>query len=67
MFARTNPQSAASQMLDQAAGMESCRITKRITGVRDAITAISDGRIAGELAKRVADVTGIPVAPSVHR
>jgi hypothetical protein len=50
----------AWQMLDQAAGMESCRITERITAVRDAITAASDGRAAAEFAERVADMTGIP-------
>jgi hypothetical protein len=50
----------AWRMLDQAAGMESCRITERITGVRDAITAASDGRAAAEFAERVADMTGIP-------
>ena len=40
--------------------MESCRITERITAVRDAITAASDGRAAAEFAERVADMTGIP-------
>jgi hypothetical protein len=50
----------AWQMLDQAAGMESCSITERITTVRDAVTAVSDGRAAAGLAERVADMTGIP-------
>ncbi len=45
-------------MLDQATGMESRRIEERIIGVRDAITGMSDGRAAAELAERVADMTG---------
>jgi tetratricopeptide (TPR) repeat protein len=51
----------AMRMLDQAAGMESRRIEQRITCVRDAVTAVSDGRAAGELAERVADMTTAPL------
>jgi hypothetical protein len=53
--------SVAGQMLDQAAGMESCRIEERILKVRDAVTAAGDGRAAKELAERVEDMTGVPV------
>jgi hypothetical protein len=52
-------------MLDQAAGMESRRIQERIVRVRvrvrDAVTGVSDGRAATELAERVADMTGVPL------
>jgi hypothetical protein len=48
----------ATLMLDHAAGMESRRIDDRITGVRDAVTAMSDGRAARDLAERIADITG---------
>jgi len=48
-------------MLDQAAGMESRRIQERIIRVRDAVTSLSDGRAATELAERVTDMTGIPL------
>jgi hypothetical protein len=48
----------AMRMLDQAAGMESRRIEERVTGVRDAISSMSDGRAASEFAERVADITG---------
>lgn len=51
----------AGQMLDQAAGMESCRIAERILKVRDVIAGASDGRGARELAERVGDMTGVPV------
>lgn len=50
---------AAWQMLDHAVGMESRRIEERILQVRDAVTAVSDGRQARELAERVADMTDI--------
>jgi hypothetical protein len=56
---RTISHAHSQQMLDQAAGMDSRRITDRITGVRDAITAVSDGRSAAELAERVADMTAV--------
>ena len=45
-------------MLDHATGMESRRVEERITGVRDAITGMSDGRAAAEVAERVAAITG---------
>ena len=51
----------AGQMLDTAAGMESCRITDRITAVRDAVTATSDGAAARQLSERVNDVLGVPI------
>ena len=51
-------------MLDQAAGMESRRIQERIIRVRDAVTSVSDGRAAAELADRVADMTGVPLQHS---
>jgi hypothetical protein len=53
--------SIAGQMLDKAAGMESCRIQDRIGAVRDAITAVSDGTAARELSERVEDVIGVPM------
>jgi hypothetical protein len=53
--------SVAGQMLDQAAGMESCRIEERILKVRDAVTAAGDGRAAKELAERVRDVMAAPM------
>jgi hypothetical protein len=49
----------ATVMLDQAAGMESRRISDRIIRVRDAVTSLSDGREATELAERVTDMTGV--------
>ena len=52
---------APEVMLDQAAGMESRRIQERIIRVRDAVTSVSDGRAAAELAERVADMTGVPL------
>jgi hypothetical protein len=51
----------AGQMIDRAAGMESRRIHDRVTGVRDAITAVSDGIAARDLSERVDDVTGVPM------
>jgi tetratricopeptide (TPR) repeat protein len=51
----------AGQMLDKAAGMESCRITDRMTAVRDAVTAVSDGAVARQLSERVDDVLGVPM------
>lgn len=51
-------------MLDQAAGMESRRISERIIRVRDAVTDASDGRAAAEFAERVADMTGVPLRRS---
>jgi hypothetical protein len=54
----------ATLMLDQAAGMESRRIQERIVRVRDAVTCVSDGRAAAELAERVADMTGVPLQHS---
>jgi hypothetical protein len=48
-------------MLDRAAGMESCRIQDRIVAVRDAVTAVSDGAAAQELAERVEDTLGVPM------
>jgi hypothetical protein len=51
----------AGQMLDRAAGMESCRIHDRIISVRNAITAASDGAMARDLSERVEDVIGLPV------
>ncbi|MGH3248614.1 MAG: ABC transporter ATP-binding protein, partial [Trebonia sp.] len=57
----------AALMLDQAAGMESRRIQERIVRVRDAVTGVSDGRPAAELAERVADMTGVPLRHSVLR
>jgi hypothetical protein len=53
--------SIAGQMLDRAAGMESCRIQDSVVAVRDAITAVSDGAAARELSERVEDVLGIPM------
>lgn len=50
----------AGRMLDHAAGMESRRITERIIGVRDTLTAVSDGRAADDFAARVTDITGAP-------
>ncbi|MGH3184509.1 MAG: hypothetical protein ACRDOH_34920 [Streptosporangiaceae bacterium] len=41
----------AGQMLDRATGMESCRIQDRVIAVRDAVTAVSDGAAATELAE----------------
>ncbi|HUY46920.1 MAG TPA: hypothetical protein VMV92_14495 [Streptosporangiaceae bacterium] len=52
---------AAGEMLDHAVGMESRRIEDRITGVRDAVAAASDGRAARGLAERVADMTRVPL------
>jgi hypothetical protein len=46
------------RMLDHATGMESRRIHERIIAIRDAIGGMSDGRASGELAERIADVTG---------
>lgn len=40
--------------------MEFRRIQERIIRVRDAVTSVSDGRAATELAERVTDTTGIP-------
>lgn len=51
----------AGQMLDKAVGMESRRIQDRIVAVRDAITAVSDGRAARDLSERVEDVIGVPM------
>jgi hypothetical protein len=51
----------AGQMLDKATGMESCRIADRISAVRDAITAISDGAAARQLSERVDEVLGAPM------
>jgi|HubBroStandDraft_1064217.scaffolds.fasta_scaffold02500_9 hypothetical protein len=51
----------AGQMLDRATGMESCRIQDRIIAVRDAVTAVSDGAAARELAERVEDILGVPM------
>jgi hypothetical protein len=48
-------------MLDRATGMESCRIQDRIIAVRNAVTAVSDGMAARELAERVEDVIGVPM------
>ena len=48
-------------MLDQATGMESRRIQERIVRVTKAVTGVSDGRAAAELAERVADMTGVPL------
>ena len=45
-------------MLDHATGMESRRIEERITAVRDAITGMSDGQAAAEVAERAAAITG---------
>jgi hypothetical protein len=41
--------------------MESRRIQERIIRVRDAVTSVSDGHAATELAERVTDMTGIPL------
>ncbi len=41
--------------------MESRRIQERITRVRDAVTGVSDGRAATELAERVADMVAVPL------
>ena len=51
----------AGQMLDKAAGMESCRIAGRIAAVRDAVTAASDGAAARQLAERAGDILGVPM------
>jgi hypothetical protein len=51
----------AGQMLDQAAGMESCRIQERLLNVRDAVAGAGQGRAATELAQRVSDMTGAPM------
>jgi alpha-D-ribose 1-methylphosphonate 5-triphosphate synthase subunit PhnG len=51
----------AGQMLDRTTGMESCRIKDRIIAVRDAVTTVSDGTAARELAERVEDVLGVPM------
>ena len=51
----------AGQMLDRAAGMESCRIQDRIAAVRDAVTAVSDGAAARQLSERADDVLGLPM------
>ena len=51
----------AGQMLDKAAGMESCRIADRITAVRNAITAVSDGAAARQISERVDEVLGVPM------
>ena len=51
----------AGQMLDKAAGMESCRIADRIAAVRDAVTAVSDGAAARQLSERAGDVLGLPM------
>jgi hypothetical protein len=51
----------AGQMLDRATGMESCRIQDRIVAVRDAVTAVSDGAAARNLAERVEDILGVPM------
>ena len=48
----------AMLMLDHAVGMESRRIEERITAVRDAISGMSDGKAAAEVAERVQTVTG---------
>jgi hypothetical protein len=53
--------SIAGQMLDKATGMESCRIADRISAVRDAVTAISDGAAARQLSERVDEVLGAPM------
>lgn len=51
----------AGQMLDQAVGMESCRIEERILKVHCAVVEAGDGRAAKELAERVGDITGAPM------
>jgi hypothetical protein len=51
----------ARQMLDKAAGMESCRIRDRVIAVRNAITTVSDGAAARDLSERVDDVVGVPM------
>jgi hypothetical protein len=51
----------AGQMIDQAVGMESCRLEERIIQVRNTITGMSDGRAARELAERIADMTLVPL------
>jgi len=48
-------------MLNLAEGMESRRITDRISGVRSAVCAVSDGTAARELSERVGDILGIPL------
>jgi hypothetical protein len=53
--------SVAGQMLDYAAGMESCRIDERILKVRDAVVAAGDGQTARELSERVWDMAGVPM------
>jgi hypothetical protein len=53
--------SVAGQMLDYAAGMESCRIDERILKVRDAVVAAGDGQAARELSERVWDMAGVPM------
>jgi len=50
---------AAGEMLDRAAGMESCRIEERVIADRDAITSRSDGVAARAFAERVSDVLAI--------
>jgi hypothetical protein len=54
--------SVAGQMLDQAVGMESCRIEERILRVRDAVVAAGDGRAARALSERVRDMAPMPDA-----
>ena len=53
--------SVAGQMLDQAVGMESCRIEERILKVRDAVVAAGDGHAARELVQRVGDMAAMPM------
>ena len=48
----------AMLMLDQATGMESRRIEERIAGVCQALTGMSGGRAAVEVAERAAAITG---------
>jgi tetratricopeptide (TPR) repeat protein len=52
---------AAGQMLDLAEGMESRRITDRISAVRTAIVNASDGAAARQLGARVDDMLRIPL------
>ena len=40
--------------------MESCRITDRITDVRDAVTAVPDAA-ARQLSERAGDILGVPM------
>jgi len=59
----------ASQMLDRAAGMESCRIEDRVIAVRNTITLRSDGVTAQEFADRAASVAaeyGYSIVPSAN-